>query len=107
MWSELDQEELEREELCRRREPWSSEEIEQLILMERLHRHNRGLPCGAAALRKRLRDHYGVRPLPSLRWIAQVLNRHGLTHGRTGRYQGEEVESNRPGSAPIPTDEVS
>lgn len=107
MWSELDQEELEREELAWRRQPWSSEEIEQVVVMERLDRHNQGLPCGPTVLRQRLRDHYGVRPLPSLGWIGQVLNRHGLTHGRTGRYKGEEVESNRPGSALIPTHEAS
>jgi hypothetical protein len=101
MWGELDQEALEREEHAWRREPWSSEEIEQLVVMERLHRYTQGLPCGAVALRQRLREHYSVRPLPSTRWIGQVLTRHGLTHGRTAWYEGEEPDS-LPNSAQAP-----
>jgi hypothetical protein len=84
MQSEIDREAVEREEYARRRDPWSVQEIEQVVIMERLHRYNHGLPCGAAALRGRLREHYNVRPLPSAGWIGRVLARCGLTHGRTG-----------------------
>jgi len=90
MWKELDQEEMTREESRWRREPWSSEEIEQLVVMEQLHRYNHDLPCGALALRKRLQEHYNVQPLPSVRWIGQVLIKQGLSHHRTGWYEGEE-----------------
>lgn len=67
-------------------------EIEQIVVMERLHRYNNGLPCGAAALHHHLRERDGVQPLPSVRQIVQVLTRHGLTHGRTGWYEGEESD---------------
>ena len=57
--------------------------------MVRLERYNRSQPCGADALRKRLRTFYRLRPLPSTRMIGRILARHGLTHGRTGRDAGE------------------
>ncbi len=60
-------------------------EIEQLIVLERLHRYNRGLPCGAQAIRQSL-GQQEVRPLPSVRSIHRILSRHGLTHRRTGFY---------------------
>jgi hypothetical protein len=66
------------------------EDLEGLVVMERLSCYNRGLPCGAAALRRRLRERYGERSAPSVGWIGRVLSRHGLTHGRTGRYESEE-----------------
>jgi hypothetical protein len=60
-------------------------EIEQLIVWERLHRYNRGLPCGAQAIRQSL-GQQEVRPLPSVRSIHRILSRNGLTHRRTGFY---------------------
>jgi hypothetical protein len=60
-------------------------EIEQLIVWERLHRYNRGLPCGALAIRQRL-DRQEVWELPSVRSIHRILSRNSLTHRRTGFY---------------------
>jgi hypothetical protein len=88
MWSELDHEAPAREEVGG---PRPVEEIAQIVVMERLHCYNHDLPCGASALRIRLRDQ-GVQPLPSVKWIGQALTRYGLTHGRTGWYQGEELD---------------
>ena len=97
MWSEVDHEGLAQEEGGG---PRSSDEIEQIVVMERLHCYNHGLPRGASALRTRLREQ-GIQPLPSVRWIGQVLTRHGLTHGRTGWYEGEELDW-LPKSAQVP-----
>lgn len=60
-------------------------EIEQIVIWERLHLYNRGLPCGAQALRNTLCQK-GIRPVPSWSTIKCILARHGLTHGRTGHY---------------------
>jgi hypothetical protein len=60
-------------------------EIEQLIVWERLHRYNRGLPCGAQAICLHLKL-LGIQPLPSVSSINRILSRNGLTHGRTGFY---------------------
>lgn len=79
----------------------SAEEIEQIVVMERLHLCNRGLPCGAAALRRHLDDQDGVRPLPSVHRISRILTQHGLTYGRTGWYPGDEPDW-LPVSARIP-----
>lgn len=89
MWYELDFEAMAREEnaYAPRQQP---AEVESLVVFVRLELYNRELPCGAAALRNRLRDHYSLRPLPSLRRIRQILRCHGLTHRRTGWYEGEE-----------------
>lgn len=54
--------------------------------MVRLDLYNKGVFCGAQAIRWEL-DDLGIRPLPSLRTINRILNRHELTHRRTGRYQ--------------------
>lgn len=63
----------------------SPEEIEQIVIMLRLSLYNRGLFCGAQAIRWELED-LGVRPRPSVRTIARMLARNALTHRRTGRY---------------------
>ncbi len=70
----------------------SPEEVEQIVVLKRLHLYNRGLPCGVAVLRRYLREHDGVQPLPSVRQIGHVLMQYGLTHGRTGWYEGEEPD---------------
>lgn len=64
---------------------FSTEEVEQVIVSERLYLYNRMKPCGAAALRQHL---YGleVTPLPSISTIGRILAKHCLTHGRTGYY---------------------
>lgn len=60
-------------------------EIEQLVVMQRLYLYNRGLPCGAKAIRDQLHQH-PIRPLPSVSTIQRILSQNGLTHARTGFY---------------------
>ena len=67
----------------------SPAEVEQIIIAVRLELYNRGLPCGPAALRRRLSDQYALGTLPSPRSIARILARNGLTHRRTGWYDDE------------------
>ena len=81
--------------------PRSSEEVEHIVVMERLHRYNHGLPCGAVALRRHLQEEALLHPLPSVRHIGQILTQYGLTHGRTGWYEGEQLDW-LPASARIP-----
>ena len=54
--------------------------------MVRLSFYNIGLFCCDQAILWELED-MQVQPLPSLRTINRILNRHGLTHRRTGRYE--------------------
>jgi putative transposase len=68
---------------------YSKEDIEQIVVMERLHLYNRGVPCGAKAIHNLL-DQEGVRPLPSVSTIKRILSRNCLTYGRTGFYPGDE-----------------
>ena len=70
---------------------FSPGELEQIVVAARLRLYNKGLPCGALALRRYLRDD-DVRPLPSARQIGQWLAMHGLTHARTGWYEGDKPE---------------
>ena len=60
-------------------------DIEQLVVLERLHLYNRGFSCGAPAIRQTL-EHLAIRPLPSVSSIHRILSRNGLTHRRTGSY---------------------
>lgn len=64
----------------------TTNEIEEIVKMVRLSLYNKGLFCGDQAILWELED-MQVRPLPSLRTINRILNRHGLTHRRTGRYE--------------------
>jgi hypothetical protein len=82
----------------------SIEEVEQIVVMEQMHRYNHGLTCGTVALYRHLRDQCCVEPLPSVHRISQILKRHGLTHGRTGWYKDEEPTW-LPHSAQIPKNE--
>jgi len=68
---------------------FSRVEIEQIVVLQRLHLYNRGLPCGAKAIRKLL-EQEGVRPLPSLCTVKRILSTNCLTYGRTGYYPGDE-----------------
>lgn len=52
----------------------------------RLSLYNKGEFCGAQAILWELED-LGVAPLPSLRTINRILDRHDLSHRRTGRYE--------------------
>ena len=90
MWNDLDLEQMEQEEnayagFC------SPEEVKQIVVMVRLELYNRGLPCGPNVLRKRLNQREVLRPLPSEQTIAHILARNGLTYGRTGWYEGDDI----------------
>lgn len=69
--------------------PFSRTQIEAIVVLERLHLYNQGLPCAAKAIRKRLHQQ-GIRPLPSITTIQCILSRQCLTHGRTGYYPQDE-----------------
>jgi hypothetical protein len=60
-------------------------EVEQIIVMLRLHLYNRAAPCGASAIRRRLVQ-LELQPLPSESTIKRILSKYGLTHARTGFY---------------------
>jgi putative transposase len=64
------------------------DEIEQIVTMARLHLYNKGLPCGAKAIRNLLFEQC-VLPLPSVSTIKRILSRNCLTYGRTGYYPGD------------------
>ena len=91
MWKDLNLEQMEAEENAYS-PPRPPEEVEQIVVMDRLNLYNQGLPCGAAALRVRLATHYNLKPLPSERTIGRILARNGLTHGRTGWYGDRNPE---------------
>ena len=65
------------------------DEIEQIVIMQRLHLYNKGVPCGAKAIRSLLFEQC-VLPLPSLSTIKRILSRNCLTYGRTGYYPEDE-----------------
>lgn len=83
MWKNQDLEQMAEEENAYS-PPRPPEEVEQIVVMARLALYNRGLTCGAAAIRARLAAHYHLKPLPSVRTIGRILARNGLTNGRTG-----------------------
>ena len=60
-------------------------EVEQIIVMLRLHLYNRAAPCGPNAIRRQLAQ-LGLRPPPSESTIKRILSKNGLTHARTGFY---------------------
>ena len=62
-------------------------EIEDIVVMVRLHLYNRGLPCGAKEVRHYMATEDTIDPLPSERTITRILSRRGLTNGRTGIYE--------------------
>jgi hypothetical protein len=69
---------------------YTPEQIEQIVIMERLHLYNWGLHCGAKAIRRKL-DREGVQPLPSISTINRILSRNCLTHRRTGYYPEDYI----------------
>jgi len=64
---------------------YTPEQIEQIVIMKRLHLYNWGLHFGAQAIRRQM-DREGIEPLPSISTINRILSRNCLTHGRTGYY---------------------
>jgi hypothetical protein len=79
--------------------------VEQVVVLARLQLYNRGLPCGAAVLHRYLREQVGLRPVPSIRQIRTLLTQYGLTYGRTGWYEGEDLPAGVPRSAWLPPDQ--
>ena len=69
---------------------YTSKEIEQIVILERLYLYNRGLPCGAQAIRRRM-ERQGIQPLPSISTINRILSRNCLTHRRTGYYPEDYI----------------
>ena len=67
-----------------------SEWMKEAVCLVRLELYNRGLACGARAIRRRLEEIHEIIPSPSARAIERILAAEGLTHGRTGWYEGEE-----------------
>lgn len=61
-------------------------ETEGIVKFIRAELDNRSEFCGAQAILWRMEEQ-GLRPLPSLRTIGRILERHGLIHRRTGRYE--------------------
>jgi len=78
--------------------PWSRSEIEQIVVDARLHLYNHACFCGARAIERYLIPQIFLQT-PSARTIHRILVRNGLTHGRTGFYDGEIP----PPSVPSPT----
>jgi putative transposase len=60
-------------------------EIEDAVVLVRLSLYNRGLLCGARAIRREL-ENMGVKPLPSQSTINRILKRRDLTNRRIGHY---------------------
>jgi len=61
------------------------QELEEVIVFERLHLYNSLKSCGAKALRQHL-QHMGLEQLPSVSTINRILVKHCLTSCRTGYY---------------------
>ena len=55
------------------------------------------------ALHRHLQEDALLHPLPSVRRIGNILTRYGLTHGRTGWYEGEQLDW-LPTSARVPVE---
>lgn len=79
--------------------PRTPQQVEEAVVVARLHLYNHGLPCGAKALRRYLQEQECLRPLPSTRRIGRILTLYGLSHGRTGWY-GEETVEDLPADVP-------
>ena len=53
--------------------------VREIVRFVRLELYNRGLTCGAGAVRHRLKEVYELKPLPSVRTIGRILAAEGLT----------------------------
>lgn len=79
-----------------------SPDLQAAVVLARLHLYNHGQPCGAAAVRRYLDEQLELGPLPSTRCIHTLLTLYGLTHRRTGWYDGEQLPVGVPSSAWVP-----
>jgi hypothetical protein len=62
---------------------YTKEEIVEIVKIIRLKLYNRGLQCGAKAIKNKIEEN-DIEPIPSKSSIGRILSRHGLTYGRTG-----------------------
>ena len=62
---------------------YTKKEIEEIVKLIRLDLYNKGVCCGAKAIKNKI-EKENTEPMPSERTIGRILSRHGLTHGRTG-----------------------
>ncbi len=69
----------------------ANELVKGIVRLVRLDLYNHGLACGAEAIRRHLDEVEKFKPLPSVRTIGRILSSEGLTHARTGWYDGEEA----------------
>ena len=88
MWSDVDLDELAKEQWLPI-EPRTRQEIENIVVSVRLELYNKGVPCGPEPIRKNMDEYWFVTPLPSTITIARMLAHNGLTHQRTGWYNGD------------------
>ncbi len=65
---------------------YTREEIQEIVKMIRLELYNKGLFCGAKAIKNKMETD-DIEPAPSESTIGRILSRSGLTHGRTGFYE--------------------
>jgi len=62
---------------------FTKKEIVEIVKMIRLELYNRGLHCGARAIKNKM-EVENIKPMPSESSIGRILSHHGLTNGRTG-----------------------
>ena len=62
---------------------YTKEEIVEIVKIIRLELYNRGLHCGAKAIKNKIKEK-DIEPIPSESSIGRILSRHGLTYGRIG-----------------------
>ena len=67
---------------------YTRQEIVEIVKMIRLDLYNRGLHCGASAIKKEM-EAENIEPMPSESTIGRILSLNGLTYGRTGFCEGE------------------
>ncbi len=70
-----------------KQEKFTKQELEAMVVSVRLELYNRDQSCGPKAILKRLEEFIFLCPLPSVRTIARIVSRQGLTHRRTGWYE--------------------
>ena len=68
---------------------FTREEIEQIVILIRIHLYNRNLLHGPKAIREQILIE-GVTPVPSISTIKRILSRNCLTHRRTGYYPEDD-----------------
>ncbi len=64
---------------------FSRTEIEEIVIMFRLHLYNNGVLYGPRTIQN-LMHREAIFPLPSISTIKRILSRNCLTHRRTGYY---------------------